>query len=395
MQINKISNLITSSKLAKNVSKASSNAAKKVGSGISSILEKSPKADTFKKVLSAIEPTGGVNAFIPMASLMVGTVVVPRVITAGKRNPDDKEATKDEITEILFRDVQTILVVLFLLKATNSIVAGKTTKISGLPMTNKPYEKIFDSEEKGIKKIAQNFVQTFASPILTAKKAGKNLIDTLHPTQGVYALTNDEFVAKYSNYNSIDEIKKMLDSIPSQGGDKNKVFNKIMDILIKDQTTFLEGNNKISKGKVEGLIQQAKRTAKDGKIDKVMQERIDQGYKILDNLKAIKEKGVDSFNSEIPKDAAEQIISFMQDKNNRLVNDAKGLNASLRTAALAFEAAYLGFGIPALNQKRLEKKYLSSEAKKPVKSDNNGALNPLVDKNIKAHEIKIFHNFIK
>ena len=147
MQINKISNLITSSKLAKNVSKASSNAAKKVGSGISSILEKSPKADTFKKVLSAIEPTGGVNAFIPMASLMVGTVVVPRVITAGKRNPDDKEATKDEITEILFRDVQTILVVLFLLKATNSIVAGKTTKISGLPMTNKPYEKIFDSEE--------------------------------------------------------------------------------------------------------------------------------------------------------------------------------------------------------------------------------------------------------
>ena len=101
MNTPKIFNKIASSNFAKAISSKTSQFATKLGGGIENLLEKTPKKDTFKKIASALEPTGSNNSFIPMAGIMLGGVVVPRIITAAKRNPDDKEATKDEIYDVI------------------------------------------------------------------------------------------------------------------------------------------------------------------------------------------------------------------------------------------------------------------------------------------------------
>ena len=84
----------------------------------------------------------------------------------------------------------------------------------------------------------------------------------------------------------------------------------------------------------------------------------------------------------------------MADQDNALVRDAKRMNAVLRTGALGFEAAYLGFGLPAINQLRLEKKYLKDNDNCQGASNTKGS-GTLIGKNIKAHEVKLYHNFIK
>ena len=86
----------------------------------------------------------------------------------------------------------------------------------------------------------------------------------------------------------------------------------------------------------------------------------------------------------------------MKDKDNALVKQAKGLNAWLRTAALAIESTYLGFGLPALNQKRLEKKYLENQPSfKSNFEKQQKASDTLIDKTIRPQEVKIFHQFLK
>jgi hypothetical protein len=89
-----------------------------------------------------------------------------------------------------------------------------------------------------------------------------------------------------------------------------------------------------------------------------------------------------------------QIIEYLKDANNILVKDAKKLTAGLRTGALAFEAAYLGFGLPALNQIRLENKYLKNCPKEATTTVQEDDFNPLLNTNLKEQEIKLYQNFL-
>lgn len=377
MDIQKIGQKIASSQVVKNAAKYANNATTKLGGVIENVLEKSPKKDIYSKIINTLEPTGTNNAFIPMATLMVGTVIVPRVLTAAKRNPDDKEATKDEITEILFRDVQTVLIMLFALKSINSIVAALASKSSGLPMTNKPYLEIFNNKDKGLKGISEKANEFIHNPIDKLKKIATNILDTLHPTEGVITLTNDEFVSNYSGFGNSAQISKMFDKIKDQKGNPDKIFNKVMNILIKKQ--------KIAISQQEDLTRAGFTIANN------------KAQSILEALIELKEKGLKGLKEEnLNKDVENLLVHFFQKEDNRLVLDAKGLNAALRTAALAFEATYLGFGLPALNQKRLEKKYLTNEAKNTLSSAREQASATTINsKTIKANEVKIFNKFIK
>ncbi len=377
MDIQKIGQKIASSQVVKNAAKYANNATTKLGGVIENVLEKSPKKDIYSKIINTLEPTGANNAFIPMATLMVGTVIVPRVLTAAKRNPDDKEATKDEITEILFRDVQTVLIMLFALKSINSIVAALASKSSGLPMTNKPYLEIFNNKDKGLKGISEKANEFIHNPIDKLKKIATNILDTLHPTEGVITLTNDEFISNYSGFGNSAQISKMFDKIKDQKGNPDKIFNKVMNILIKKQ--------KIAISQQEDLTRAGFTIANN------------KAQSILEALIELKEKGLKGLKEEnLNKDVENLLVHFFQKEDNRLVLDAKGLNAALRTAALAFEATYLGFGLPALNQKRLEKKYLTNEAKNTLSSAREQASATTINsKTIKANEVKIFNKFIK
>ena len=385
-KIGKIASNITT-----NIGKKLDKLSTKIGTPISNALEKTPDKDSFaSKLIKAYEPTGANNSFLGMATLMVSTVIIPRVLTAAKRNPDDKEATKDEITEILFRDVQTVLIILFALKSANSLVTSVASKMNGLPMTSKPYEKLFNTTAKGFEGIKEKGKEFIQNPLKKGKIALKNVLNTLHPTGGVRALTNEEFTEKYSGFSSLKDIKKMFNQIGEENGNPQQVFNKVMDIQIKQQEELLNGSKK-----TKGLLARAAETAnKDGSYTPEMQKSIENTKEIMQSLKDLKAKGLEGLDEEKIDEATKNILtSFFKDKNNRLVMDAKGLNAILRTGALAFESLYLGFGLPALNQRRLEKKYLEKESNFMPK--NQAGNNALVNKTIKAQEIKIYHNFIK
>lgn len=390
-------NKIASSGLFQNLAKKGNQACSAIGSAFSKAAEKGNGNNFISKVTNAVEPTGANNSFIALAALMIGTVIIPRVKTAAKRNPDNKEATKDEIIEILFRDCQTVLIILFALKAASSVISALSTKYKGLPMVNKQFEQLFETNEKGLKGIAERGKELIQHPLKKLKTMGKNLLNALHPTQGVRTLTDKEFIKKYSGYSSIEEVKKLLDSLPSQGGNSEKVFERIMDSLIKGQDALINGSTKANSKAQEGLIKKGLRMANlDGSAPKTLEEGLknaEEIKKLLENLKNQGYKNIDITN--LDERAKNLIVDFFKNQDGALVQEAKGLSAILRTIALAVEVIYLGFGLPALNQLRLERKYLKNNPTQGKKAAKKQPEKTLINKTVRPQEIKIFHKFLK
>ena len=377
-------NSITNSNFVKGARKKASELCTSVGRKINNNFEKSPNKDTFlRKFINTYEPNEANNSFAGMATLMGATVVIPRVLTAAKRNPNDKEATKDEITEILFRDIQTILIILFALKSMNAAVSNIASKKSGLPMTNRAYKAVFETQEKGLNGIKEKTQEFLAHPIQKLGIIGKNIIDTLNPTGGVKALTKEQYASKYTSFETIDEVTKLFDDIANFGGNgknekgANKVFNNLMDNLIATQDRTIKNQaNLVNSGVIETIS--------------------DKPQKIKEALEKLREVGVSGLKDEnLDENVQKQIVEYFKDSNNKIANKAYGIDAILKTLAIGIECAYLGFGLPALNQKRLERKYLNKETSFKGSETQQQGFNPLVDKNIKAQEVKIFHNFIK
>lgn len=328
------------------------------------------------KCVDIFEPNGGDNTFFGLGTIMLTAVLAPRVRTALKRNPDNKEATKDEITEIVFRDLQTIAIMLFGLKSLNSIVGNIGTKISGIPMVDVPYKKLFDENTKGIAKKAQDIAQ---HPIQKLKTLGTNVLKTLNPIGGSSALNGEKINTLYTNYSSAKDVKKFLNDIPNHGGDKEKVFAKIKNSII-DKLNL----------KIDFIKSTSQYNVKTGKLPATVQKNIDS---IVETKKYFENLNLNEFlsnNFTMQKGHEQELIDFFANKNNALAKTANRVNDWLRTLALGIEVAYLGFGLPALNQKRLEKKYL-----KNPKPNCQDSFNPITDRHIKAQEIKLYSQFIK
>ena len=135
------------SKITQPISQHVNKAASKIGktmNGNTALAEKASKA--FK----LFEANGADNSFFGLATIMGCFVVIPRINSALKRNPDNKEATMDEIKEILFRDLQTIAIILFGLKSMNSVIANLSTKITKIPLVNQPYKKVFGKGDESL-----------------------------------------------------------------------------------------------------------------------------------------------------------------------------------------------------------------------------------------------------
>ena len=79
-----------------------------------------------------------------------------------------------------------------LLGIINSVISSFASKASGLPMTNKPYKKLFETEG-GIK---DKFIETIKHPIKKAGTVIKNIADTLNPLGGVKTYSKDQFLTK-------------------------------------------------------------------------------------------------------------------------------------------------------------------------------------------------------
>lgn len=362
---------LSSYKFVQNASKCFNNACTKIGSKIAS------SDGGFDKFIKKLEPTGANNSFLGLVCLMVGMVIAPRVLTAARRNPDNKEATMDEIKEILFRDIQTVLIILFSLKAIDSMVGRVASRIKGLPMTTRPYKKLFETDKKGIEGLKEKGREILFHPLKKLKIVGKNIFDTLHPTGGIRKYTNDEFVQKYSGYSSVDEIKKMFDEIKNNGGKPDKIFNDVIASIIKRQQEIVKTQNELAHA---GYSNVSTKPAK-----------------VLEALNELKEKGISGlYEDKLDDNVSELIKDFFKDPNNSLVVDGKRLGALLRTGALAIETGYLGFGLPALNQRRLEKKYLNKDNKIKIKEKyiSNQNYPSFIKNNIKASDVKLYKSFI-
>lgn len=383
MAIEKILHSITSSKPFCAISKCANRAFYKLGNIVDN--------DKFERAANPFDATHSNNSFLGMTALMSGCVILPRVITAFKRNPENKEATWDEVKEILLRDLQTVLVILFMLKSINAIVANIATKKTGIPMTTKPMQKLFDDSITGFKDKVADFI---SHPIEKIKIIGKNILDILHPTGGNRAYTNEEYISKYSNY-SFNDLPKLLKSADDKGGSSSKMFEDIVDGTIENYKKYLNGNSK--KG-IPGFINWARATInKNGNKNQAIVEGKNNIEATIEELKKLKEQGIEGLKDVKNKEAVQQALEdYIQDNNNSLVQKSMGLNGWLRLGALIFEASYLGFGLPALNQRRLEKKYLKESQNDVLAIGNQDkSSGTLISKNIKAHEVKLYHNFIK
>lgn len=368
-------NRISNSKFCNSLSEKVDNFSTQAGKGLCNFLEKSPKGDKFQKIIEAFEPNGNDNSWPLMLGIMMSVVLGPRVMTAAKRNPDDKEATKDEIKEILQRDVQTIAIILLLLKILNTTIGSAAGKFNGgLPMTNKKYEELF--EASGLNGKLKEFKE---KPIKILKSLGHNILDTINPMGGKTMLTNEQFVKKHSNFENIREIKAMFDDIEYRGGNKEKIFDEVMGYIIEDH---------------KEMYSQAKTRKTAG--ENINLEKLEENLEILKNSR---NKGVEILEDENLDECTKNYLKkFFENPDNKLVNKARGLNAWLRSIAYAIEIIYLGFGLPFLNQKRLEKKYLSENENKPVQSldqtVSNDTGNSLINKNINQDEKNRFKMFM-
>ena len=99
------------------------------------------------------------------------------------------------------------------------------------------------------------------------------------------------------------------------------------------------------------------------------------------------------------KDEISIYVVFDKDGKCNFVDSAKKLNASLRTGALAFEAGYLGFGLPALNKMRLKKEYLdkapTQTASTPTYTSIPYSGSALIKNKISYQEAQLYKNFLK
>ena len=343
MDIQKITTPVT--RTIRNVSRATGRA----------IQGKSDLAQTASKVFNKFEANNGDNSFYGLATIMSLFVLIPRVTSALKRNPDNKEATKDEIREILSRDIPTIVIILFGLKSMNSVIANITTKITGIPMVNKPYKKVLGKDAGSIGDRLKNL--------------GSNILATINPKGGSMALSSTDVEKRYSNLPNKESVIKLLDDVENCGGKKESVYGKIKESV----DTYL--NKKIEHNKLSSASNK-----------KEIAEGLQKKKEFFKNL------SLDDF-ANLSKENEEEVITALSNKEtNKLAFTVNTVNANLKNLALAIEVGFLGFGLPALNQKRLKEKYLTE---KPVGEQKGETFSPFNDKHIKAQEVKLYKNFLK
>lgn len=344
----------------------------KAADSIGNFIDKHPKVAKFNDLFEA---NGGDNTFFGLTTIMLLFVLIPRLKAALSRNPDDKEGTKDEVGEILFRDLQTIAIMLLGLKTLNSVIGNASTKMTGISVMEKPCESLFSENAKGLKDKAHEFI---SQPLDKLKILGRNFLAIINPIGGSMMSNGKQMDSRYSNFKTCKEVKNMIKDAPNHGGNEEKVFNKIKQSVIAQLNSTIESYKACSYFKDGKLTEQAK-------IEDVQKQ-----------IKFFEDLSFDDFMKEgfVNGDHEKALTHALRkgSSNNLLVRSAKRVNDWLRMLALGIEVVYLGFGLPALNQKRLEKKYLSE---KPVGTGSGDTFAPLYDRHIKAKEIKLYSNFIK
>ncbi len=240
----------------------------------------------------------GRGAFL---ALIFSCTLIPRFLKA--RDIDEK-------SEILRRDVTTILTITFAMKAIKAGLSDLMAKKKGLPMT---FTNIPD-DAPWYKKALGYFQQ-----------------------KGRTAFSAEDITANYANIDGKDTLTRMLGFVDDNKGDVGKVL------------TFDRANpgSFFGKKQTDGPLTLAAK--------KLLGEDFDFSKPGKEIIAAINEK--DSSNA-----AFNEISNILKDvKTNPVSQFAKGIGSKFETVALLAVVAFLGFGLPKLNEKLTKNKYLDKD----------------------------------
>ena len=202
--------------------------------------------------------------------------------------------------------------------------------------------------EKELRKGFSKLNEAKSGLVLAAKDKGfkqqsfaKKLFDYLRPIKGVQVLSTEQIISKYSGVDKYkDGIKGFCEFIEGQGGNLSKVFS------VTDE----------AKNIVQRLL------AKEGK---------DIATADNSTIKEVLSKAIDS-------DDVKKLTDLFRDKNNPWVQKAKTLNARFTAlSVLVLVPVFLGFLLPAINERATKKRIREEEAQKSTKQLNKiNMLNP-------------------
>ena len=164
------------------------------------------------------------------------------------------------------------------------------------------------------------------------QNVAKRLFDYIRPIKGVQVLSTDQIVSKYSGLDKYKGgINGFCNFIDNQGGKLSKVFG-----LTEESKALTE---KIVGQKLDGL-----------------------------NNKTIKE----AIASKVDSDDVKKLTSLFDDKGNAWVKKAKTLNARFTAlSVLLIVPLFLGFALPAINERATKKRISREQADKVALQQKN------------------------
>lgn len=271
----------------------------------------------------------GRGAFLALISICT---LVPRFLQA-------RDA--DERSEIVRRDVTTILTITFAMKAIKAGLSALMAKKSGLPLT---FTNIPENANP-LKKALGYFQQ-----------------------KGTTAFSAEDITANYANIDGKEALTRFLGFVDDNKGSVGKVL------------TF--DRAKGSRG--DGALTQAAK--------KLLGENFDFTKPGKEIIAAVQSK--DASNS-----AFSELSNILKDTNaNPISKFGKGINAKFETVALIAVASFLGFGLPKLNEKLTKDKYLHNDGNiKDTYKDPNidlPYLKPNAYTTLNNNQKMIFQNFL-
>lgn len=236
--------------------------------------------------------------------------LIPRVIESTKRDIESSKKNGgpvqwDETINNLRRDVTTILTILFAMKGLGAVMAHRASKSSGIVLTN----KILPDDAKFFDKF-KNF---------------------LSPDHGVQVLSKKQNTAQMSSFANMDELMRFFRDTEDKQGNLHKLLH--IDAKAKD-------------GEAPAFYNAAK---------KVFGDIIEKEDLKADDL----EKVLSESEGKIDENDINELLGILNDtKKNPLLKFGNKINAIFETVSLAIVTAFLGFGLPKLNELLIKRKYL-------------------------------------
>lgn len=328
--------------------------------GLSTIGQKiAPEAQSkLSKFASKIE-SDWINVARPVFLVLItGFTLIPRVLQSTKRDiqtakdlnqPNDWSETKN----ILRRDVVTIITILSAMKGLSSIMTHSASKKSGLVLTN----KILPKDMNPLKK----FVEFF------------------NPEGGVKALTPQQNRARLSDFDNGNILYRMFEGVQEEGGS----IKKLLEI------------DKAPKDGSEPILYKA---AKELFGEEILNKNKIEASDLKDML---------TNTPDDKKDALKNLLNILNDKDkNPLLYAADAPNGIFQTISLGLVSAFLGFGLPKINEtinKRSEEKKLAKmkeDFKNTPQQTTQTAtqpsqINTSVLNNMTPEEEQVFSQFLK